>query len=92
MASTVMGIVTSIEAQGLNSIVAGFSFASALAWYGVVKSVIDTYIKTGTSIQAHVIGALLTTLVGVIVFMIMKMFVKNVDIKTPGDAVYAVTR
>ena len=92
MASTVMNLATTVEAQGLNSLIGGFSFASALAWYGVVQSVIEKYVKTGPGIQAHVIAALLTTLLSILVFMLAKAFIKNVEIKEPGQPLFAVTR
>jgi hypothetical protein len=92
MASTVMSLVTTVEAQGLNSLVGGFSFASALAWYGVVQAVIEKYVKSGPGIQAHVLAALITTLLSILVFMLAKAFIKNVEIKEPGQPLFAVTR
>jgi len=92
MASTVMSLATTVEAQGLNSLIGGFSFASALAWYGVVQAIIEKYVKSGPGIQAHVLAALLTTLLSILVFMIAKAFIKNVEIKEPGQPLFAVTR
>ena len=92
MATTVLDLVTTVEAQGLNSLIGGFSFAAALAWYGVVQAVIEKYVKQGPGIQAHVLAALLTTLLSILVFMALKMFVKNVEIKEPGATMFAVTR
>ena len=93
MATTaVMGIATTVEAQGINSIIGGFSFASALAWYGVVQALIEKYVKTGPGIQAHVVAALFTTLFSVIVFMVLKKFITNVEIKEAGQPIFAVTR
>lgn len=92
MASTVMGLATTIETQGINSLIGGFSFASALAWYGVVQAVIEKYVKSGPSIQAHVVAALLTTLLSILVFILAKNFIKNVEIKEPGQPIFAVTR
>ena len=90
--SSVLSLATTIEAQGLNSLVGGFSFASALAWYGVVQAIIAKYVKQGPSIQAHLVAALLTTLLSILVFIILKRFIKNVEIKEPGQAIFAVTR
>lgn len=90
--SSILSLATTIEAQGLNSLVGGFSFASALAWYGVVQAVIEKYVKQGSGIQAHLVAALLTTLLSVLVFIILKRFIKNVEIKEPGQAIFAVTR
>jgi len=92
MASTIMSLATTVEAQGLNSLIGGFSFAAALAWYGVVQAIIEKYVKSGPGIQAHVIAALLTTLLSILVFMIVKAFIKNVEIKEPGQPLFAVTR
>ena len=87
-----LSLATTIEAQGLNSLVGGFSFASALAWYGVVQAVIEKYVKQGPGIQAHLLAALLTTLLSILVFIILKRFIKNVEIKEPGQTMFAVTR
>ena len=92
MASTVMGIATSVEAQGLNTIIGGFSFAAALAWYEVVKKVVDRVVKSNGSTQGAFIAALLTTLLAVIVYMVIKMFATNVEIKEPSQPMFAVTR
>jgi hypothetical protein len=92
MASTFLSLATTVEAQGINSLIGGFSFASALAWYGVVQAVIEKYVKTGPGVQAHVIAALITTLFSILVFIILKKFIKNVEIKEPGQAMFAVTR
>lgn len=91
MASTVMNIGTTVQAQSLNTIVMGFSFASALAWYEVVKDLVAKFAK-GNGLQANFIAALVTTLLAVVVYMLIKNFVKNVEIKEPGQAVFAVTR
>lgn len=92
MASTVMGIATTVEAQGLNAVIGGFSFAAALAWYEVVKTVVDRVAKSNGSTKGAVIAALVTTLLAVIVFMVLKALVKNVEIKEPGQTMFAVTR
>jgi hypothetical protein len=90
--SSLVSLATTIEAQGLNSLVGGFSFASALAWYGVVQAVIAKYVKQGPGIQAHLLAALLTTLLSIFVFILLKRFVTNVEIKEPGQTMFAVTR
>lgn len=85
-------LVTTIESQGVNSLIGGFSFAAALAWYGVVQAIIEKYVKQGPGVQAHVIAALLTTLLSIFVFMLAKKFITNVEIKEPGQTMFAVTR
>ena len=92
MASTIMNLATLVETQGLNSLIGGFSFASALAWFAVVQAIVEKYVKTGPGIQAHLIAALLTTLLSIIVFMIIKALAKNVEIKEPSQSIFAVTR
>lgn len=92
MASTVMGIATTVEAQGINSLLNGFSFASALAWFAVVQAIVQKYVKTGADIQGYAVAALLTTLLSVLVFMIAKRFITNVEVKEPGAPLFAVTR
>lgn len=92
MATTVVSLATTVEAQGINSLVNGFSFASALAWFAVVQAIIQKYVKTGAGVQAHVIAALLTTLLSILVFIILKKFFTNVEIKEPSQTMFAVTR
>jgi uncharacterized membrane protein YkvI len=92
MASTVMSVATTVEAQGLNAVVGGFSFAAALAWYEVVKTIVERVAKSNGSTQGAVIAALVTTLLAVLVFLILKTFIKNVEIKEPGQPLFAVTR
>lgn len=92
MASAVMNIATTVEAQGLNAIVMGFSFASALAWYEVVKKLVEQVVRSNGSTKGATIAALVTTLLAVLVFMLLKAFVKNVEIKEPGQPLFAVTR
>ena len=91
MASSIMGIASTVEAQGVNSLLGGLSFAAALAWYGVIQAIIEKYVKQGPGIQAHVIAALVTTLLSVIVFMLAKKFITNVEIKETSP-MFAVTR
>lgn len=91
MASSIMGIASTVEAQGVNSLLGGLSFAAALSWYGVIQAIIEKYVKQGPGIQAHVIAALVTTLLSVIVFMLAKKFITNVEIKETSP-MFAVTR
>ena len=91
MSGFVSSLASSVETQGINSLVGGFSFASALAWYGVVQAIIEKYVKQGPGIQAHLLAALLTTLLSILVFMLIKNFYRP-DLKEPQQAVFAVTR
>ena len=90
--STLVSVATTVESQGLNALVMGFSFAAALAWYEVVKSIVALLVKRGAGLQGDVIAALVTTLLAVAVFLVLKTFVKNVEIKEPGAPLFAVTR
>jgi hypothetical protein len=93
MSGVISSVALQLEAQGLNSIVAGFSFASALAWYEVVKAMVAKLAKVGGGgIKHDLIAALITTLLAIFVYMIVKNFVKNVDIKEPSQTIFAVTR
>lgn len=92
-----MDIISSIgiqlEAQSLNSVVAGFAFASAVAWMDVVRWIISQVVQVGKNGgQYYILSALFTTLLAIIVFMAMKALVKNVKINDPQQPVYAVTR
>lgn len=87
-----MGIATTVESQSLNMIVMGFTFAAALGWFEFVKVGVERVVKSNGSFQGAGIAALLTTLLAVIVFMVFKALVKNVEIKEPGTPIFAVTR
>lgn len=92
MASTLVSLATMVESQSLNSIVAGFSFASAVAWMDVVRWLISQVIsinKNGGNY--YFLTALATTLLAVLVFVITKAIAVNVEIKQQ-QPVYAVTR
>jgi len=96
MASTTLAsIALQLEAQSLNSIVAGFSFASAIAWMDFVRFVISRIVqvsKDGASYYA--LAALFTTLIAIIVYLIVKTVAFNVTINDPStqQPIYAVTR
>ena len=87
------GIALQLETQSVNSIIAGFSFASAIAWMDVVRWLISQVVQVNKNGgQYYVLSALFTTLLAIIVFMLSKAFIKNVEIKEPGQTMYAVTR
>jgi hypothetical protein len=93
MAGLISGVALQLEAQSLNSIVAGFSFASAIAWMDVVRWIISQIVavsKNGG--QYYVLSALFTTLLAITVYMIIKAVAYNVKINDPQSPVYAVTR
>ena len=92
MASALSGIALQVEAQSVNAIIAGFAFASAIAWFELVKSIVSNVVqvnKSGTTY--YLLSAIFTTLLSILVFMAVKAFVKNVEVKEPGQPMYAVT-
>jgi hypothetical protein len=92
MAGVLTSIALQLEAQSLNSIVAGFSFASAIAWMDVVRWIISQVVlvsKNGG--QYYVLSALFTTLLAIVVYMVIKAVAVNVKIREPADVTYAVT-
>ena len=93
MASTLSVIALQLEAQSVNSIIAGFSFASAIAWMDVVRWAISQIVQVNKNGgQYYLLSAIFTTLLAIVVFMLAKAFIKNVEIKEPGQTMYAVTR
>lgn len=87
------GIALQLEAQSLNSIVAGFSFASAIAWMDVVRWIISQVVQVSRNGgQYYLLSALFTTLLAIVVFMLTKAVARNVEIKEPSAPLYAVTR
>ena len=84
-------VVNQIESQSLNSLVAGFSFASAIAWMDVVRALVAVLISSNRQTPgALTITAVLTTVLSVLVFMLLSRVSKGV--KRPGGPVYAVGR
>lgn len=88
---TVLAISRELEAQSLNSVVAGFSFAAALSWMDVVRWSIHQVVKVQKNGgMNYALTALFTTLLSVVVYMVISRISKKV--KKPGAPVYAVTR
>ena len=81
-----------IEAQSLNAIVAGFGFASAIAWMDVVRALVGRasrhagLVANGGTQSALI--ALLTTLLSVIVFTGLSRVSGRVN--APASVVYSV--
>jgi len=87
-----MNIATMVESQSLNAIVAGFSFASAIAWMDVVRHIISLVINVNkNSGNYYLFTALLTTVMAIVVFLFTKMVAFNVTIDQPKAPIYAVT-
>ena len=93
MAGVIGSVALQLEQQSLNSIVAGFSFAAAVAWMDAVRYLISQVVQVSKNGgQYYVLSALFTTLLSILVYMALKALVTNVKIQEPGAPVYAVTR
>jgi hypothetical protein len=83
-------VSTQFQSQSLNAVVAGFSFASAIAWMEVVRFLLSKVIKTPSgSASAVVLTAILTTLLSILVYMVLSRFSNKVT--QPSPVVYAVS-
>ena len=90
--SGLTNIATQVESQALNAVVAGFSFAAAIAWMDVVRFLISTLVVVNkNNPNYYVLSALFTTLLAVVVYTVVKNVARNVSIAQPST-VYAVTR
>jgi len=93
MAGVIGSVALQLEAQSLNSIVAGFSFAAAVAWMDAVRYLISQVVQVSKNGgQYYILSALFTTLLSILVYMVLKALVTNVKINEPSSPVYAVTR
>ena len=93
MAGVIGSVALQLETQSLNSIVAGFSFAAAVAWMDAVRYMISQVVQVSKNGgQYYVLSAIFTTLLSILVYMSIKALVTNVQIKEPGSPIYAVTR
>jgi hypothetical protein len=95
MAGLLSSVALQLEAQSLNSIVGGFSFAAAIAWMDVVRYIIAQVVQVSKNGgQYYVLSALATTLLSILVYMVIKAVAFNVKINDPQTqpAMYAVTR
>ena len=91
MSAQVITVASQLEAQSVNAVVAGFSFASALAWMDVVRFIIGQLVKVNKNGAQYVLlTALMTTLLSIVVYMLVKQFLKP-DVKAPGAPIYAVS-
>ena len=84
-------ISSQFESQALNFVVAGFSFASAIAWMDAVRWIISQVVKVPKQGGAYYfLTAILTTLLAIVVYMVLSQLSKKV--KEPQQPVFAVTR
>jgi len=93
MAGLLSSVALQLESQSLNSVVAGFSFASAIAWMDVVRFIISQVVQVSKNgAQYYILSALFTTLLAIVVYLAIKALAFNVKIQEPAQPVYAVTR
>ena len=66
MAGVIGSVALQLEQQSLNSIVAGFSFAAAVAWMDAVRYLISQVVQVSKNGgQYYVLSALFTTLLSI---------------------------
>jgi hypothetical protein len=91
MSQIVSQVATEFEAQSLNAVVAGFSFAAALSWMDLVRWATHQVVKVNkNSGMNYAITAVVTTLLSIIVYMILSRASKRVV--KPVAPIYAVSR
>jgi Family of unknown function (DUF5654) len=92
MASTIVSAAVEVESFALNAIVGSLALTASLSWLDFVRAIVSMLVKVPKdTTQFFLITALLTTLLSVVVYMIIKMTARNVVINKPGQ-IYAVTR
>lgn len=92
MASTLMSAAVEVESIALNSIVGAAGLVAALSWLDAVRHFTAMLIQVPKNTGSFfLVTALLTTLLSVITFMIVKAVARNVTIQKPG-VVFAATR
>lgn len=84
-------VASEFEAQSLNAVVAGFSFAAALSWMDLVRWMTHQVVKVQkNSGMNYAITAVVTTLLSIVMYMLLSRASKRV--KKPVAPIYAVTR
>jgi hypothetical protein len=88
---TVNLVTQELEAQSLNAIVAGFSFAAALSWMDLVRWIITQLVKLPKNGGAqYFFTAVLTTLLSIIVYITVSRV--STRVTKPAQPVFAITR
>jgi hypothetical protein len=89
MATIGSQVIQEVRSTSMNAVVAGFAFASAIAWLDVVRWVVTNFVDLPkTSGGYYALSALLTTLLAVLVYMIFSRIANGVQ---KPQTVYAVT-
>ena len=84
-------VSSQFQDQSLNFVVAGFSFASAIAWMDAVRWLISTIIKVPKNGGLYfILTAVLTTLLAITVYLGLATL--SPSVRSPQQPVFAVTR
>lgn len=84
-------VASEFEAQSLNAVVAGFSFAAALSWMDLVRWMTHQVVKVQkNSGMNYAITAIVTTLLSIVMYMLLSRASKRVV--KPTAPIYAVSR
>ena len=91
MSETVTLVTRELEAQSLNAIVAGFSFAAALSWMDLVRWIVNQVVKVNKNGgMNYTLTAMLTTLLAVLVYIGVSRV--STRVQKPTQPLYAITR
>jgi len=92
MASTIISTAVEVETVALNAIVNSLFLCSGLATLDMVRSLISSLIQVPKNTNMFfTVTALMTTLLAVVGYMLIKAVARNVTIQKPSTA-FAVTR
>ena len=84
-------VSSQFQDQSLNFVVAGFSFASAIAWMDAVRWLISTIIKVPKNGGLYfILTAVLTTLLAIMVYLGLAQL--SPSVRPPQQPVFAVTK
>jgi hypothetical protein len=93
MAGIIGSVALQLESQSLNSVIAGFSFAAAVAWMDAVRYLISQVVQVSKNGgQYYLLSAIFTSLLSILVYLAIKTLITNVKIDDPKSPIYAVTR
>jgi hypothetical protein len=91
MSTIVSQFSKEFELHSANAVVAGFSFASALAWMDLVRWLISKVLTSGKNNgMSLAITAVMTTILSILVFMLVSR-VSRAKVEKPKQPIYAVT-
>jgi len=84
-------VASEFEAQSLNAVVAGFSFAAALSWMDLVRWMTHQVVKVQkNSGMNYAITAVVTTLLSIVMYILLSRATKRAV--KPVAPIYAVSR